>query len=56
MDRLIHGVCKESTVSLKLQFWFGLFYFYFYILKVILCEIKSHCLELVLYYMLMMYG
>ena len=47
-------------MSLTLQFWFDLFYLFIYLfsffVKVIICEIKGHCLELVLYYGLMMDG
>ena len=54
LNGLIDTGCMQSKilVSLNLQFWFGLFIF----LKVILCELKGHCLELVLYYGLMMDG
>ena len=54
LNGLIDTECMQSkiTASLNIQFWLGLFYF----LKVSLCEIKGHRLELVLYYGLMMDG
>ena len=45
---------SKITVSLNLQFWFVYFILLVYFFKVILCEIKGHCMELILYYGLMM--
>ena len=44
---------SKIPVSLNLQFWFYFIFYLFIFFKVILCEIKGHCQELVLYYGLM---